>query len=138
MPPAPIEHDAQGLSRAAAVALIADVRASVERATTAALDDLEASVGAPIATVALRTWPADFPDDIDVLRRAPYDARADAVMYRQVLADVAQARGWAVHLYDAKALGDAAARLDRHRASLGPPWTKDHRVALAAALEAAG
>ena len=47
-------------------------------------------------------WPADFPDDIAVQRRSPYEARADAIMYRQVLAELAHARGWEVHFYDAK------------------------------------
>ena len=40
----------------------------------------------PITSLSLRTWPAEFPDDLSVLRRAPWEARADAVMYRQVLA----------------------------------------------------
>jgi hypothetical protein len=45
--------------------------------------------------------PLDFPDDIAVQRRAPYEARADAIMYRQELSELAHARGWEVHLYDA-------------------------------------
>ena len=76
-------------------------------------------------------------------RRTPYEARADAIMYRQVIAEVAQARGWHVHHYVAKdVLGQArdvlGARADeilqRPRAALGPPWTKDHRLAFAAAI----
>jgi hypothetical protein len=64
-------------------------------------------------------------------------------MYRKVLADLATERGWAVHLYDAKSveeearnmLGAGAANgLDSPRATLGPPWSKDHRLAFAAAL----
>jgi hypothetical protein len=66
-------------------------------------------------------------------------------MYRQELAELAQARGWGVHAYDAKAVeGQAAGVLGARaddvlqgpRATLGPPWTKDHRVALAAAIVA--
>jgi hypothetical protein len=85
----------------------------------------------------------DFPDDIAVQRRAPYEARADAIMYRQVLSELAHARGWEVHLYDAKAVERQAARilaersdevLHGPRAMLGPPWTKDHRIALAATI----
>jgi len=62
-----------------------------------------------------------------------------------VLAAVAEARGWAVHRYEAKAvLGAAAAALgdradevlDGPRRTLGPPWTKDHRLALAATVVA--
>ena len=64
-------------------------------------------------------------------------------MYRQELAELAHARGWEVHLYDAKAVvGQAvnmlAERADEvlqgPRATLGPPWTKDHRIALAATI----
>jgi hypothetical protein len=66
-------------------------------------------------------------------------------MYRQVLAEVARARGWDVHLYDAKDVEIRAAtmlgaRADEvlfgPRATLGPPWAKDHRMALAATIVA--
>ena len=52
--------------------------------------------------MSLRAWPADFPEDIETLRRVPYEARADSVMYRQVLAELARARGWDVHFFDGK------------------------------------
>ena len=94
--------------------------------------------------MSLRAWPLDFPDDIAVQRRAPYESRADSVMYRQVLADLARA-GWHVHLYDAKDVeGQAAGVLGEQadevllgpRATMGPPWAKDHRMALAATIVA--
>jgi hypothetical protein len=143
--PAPIHYDSARLDVAATEALVAEVRASVARATAAAFDDLAAALPAPVVSLSLRTWPDDFPTDIAVQRRSPYEARADAIMYRQLLAEAAESRGWAVHLYDAKAvIGQASAVLgDRvkevlegPRAALGPPWTKDHRVALAAAIVA--
>ena len=142
---APIHYDSHRLDVAATAALVATVRASVVRATSAALDELAAALPEPIVSISLRTWPPDFPDDIAVQRRAPYEARADAIMYRQVLAEVAEARGWDVHLYVAKdvvaqavsMLGDRADEvLQGPRARLGPPWTKDHRTALAAAIVA--
>jgi len=77
--------------------------------------------------------------------RPRFGRRADSVMYRQVLAELARARGWAVHLYDAATVeGQAAAVLGERadtvlrgpRATLAPPWTKDHRRALAAAIMA--
>ena len=64
-------------------------------------------------------------------------------MYRQVLAEHARDRGWEVHLYSAKDVEAAAARilgqradevLHGPRATLGPPWSKDHRMALAATI----
>jgi len=134
--PAPIHYESRRLDVAATAALVARVRASVARTASAALDDLEAALPAPIRTISLRAWPLDFPDDILVQRRVPWEARADAVMYRQELAEIAHARGWDVHLYEAKAvlgqvsamLGDRAdAVLNAPRAILGPPWTRDHR-----------
>lgn len=141
--PAPIHYDAPKLDVAQTTALVTDVRASVARATALAFDQLAADLGSPITSIFLRHWPADFPTDIEVLRRTPWEARADAVMYRQILADVAERRGWRVGFYDAKTVErDAAAMLgDRAesvlhgpRTTLGAPWAKDHRVALAATI----
>ncbi len=137
--PAPIHYESHRLDVAATAALVEQVRASVIRAASAALDALPE----PIVSVSLRAWPPDFPDDIAVQRRSPYEARADAIMYRQVLAELAHERGWELHVYDAKAVerqaaGLLGARADEvlhgPRARLGPPWTKDHRVALAATI----
>jgi hypothetical protein len=142
---APIHYESRRLDVAATAALVANVRASVVRASSAALDELATALPAPVRSISLRTWPLDFPDDIAVQRRVPYEARADAIMYRQELSELAHARGWRVHLYDAKtvvgqAVSILAERADEvlhgPRATLGPPWTKDHRVALAAAIVA--
>ena len=92
MPAAPIHHDGKPLDDAAVAVLVARVRASAVRATSAALDELADGLPEPIVSMSLRAWPLDFPDDIAVLRRPPYEARADSVMYRQVLAEVAHAR----------------------------------------------
>ncbi|GAA0225527.1 hypothetical protein [Cryptosporangium japonicum] len=138
-PVAPVHSDGAALDDVAAADLVARVRASAGRATAAALGDLAADVGAPIVSLSLRAWPPDFPADLATLRRAPYEARADSVMYRQVLAECAQARGWAVHLFDANDVEARAARLLGRppERPAGPPWTKDHRVALAATILAA-
>jgi hypothetical protein len=152
LPAAPIHHvggphqlhrQQTPIDDAALAALVAEVRASASRATAAALDELAAAVRGPIESVSLRGWPAEFPADIAVQRRVPYESRADPVMYRQVLAELARDRGWAVHLYDAKHVEREAARiigersdevLHGPRAAWGPPWTKDHRLALAATI----
>jgi hypothetical protein len=64
-------------------------------------------------------------------------------MYRQVLSELAHARGWAVDLYDPKeVVGQAVTLLGGRadqvlygpRAALGPPWATDHRIALAATI----
>jgi hypothetical protein len=141
---APIHHEGKPLDDAATAALVAQVRESAIRATSASLDQLAAALPEPIVSMSLRAWP-DFPDDITVQRRAPYEARADSIMYREVLAELARARGWDVLAYDAKdvevrAISKLAERADEvllgPRATLGPPWTKDHRMALAATIVA--
>ena len=143
---APIHYESRRLDVAETASLVETARASVVRATSAAFTELASALPAPIRSISLRVWPLDFPDDIAVQRRAPYEARADAIMYRQELSEIAHARGWEVHVYDAKAVVSQAARIlgDRAdevifgpRATIGPPWTRDHRVALAATIVAA-
>ena len=152
LPTAPIHHEggphllhrsAEPLDDAALAALVARVRASVLRAASAALAGLAAAVPEPIVSISVRAWPADFPGDIAVQRRVPYESRADSVMYCQLLAEAARARGWMVHLYDSSDVEDEAVRilgtradevLRGPRARLGPPWSKDHRMALAATV----
>ena len=143
---APIHTDGKALDDDAAAALVAAVRASAGRATAAALDELAAELPGPVVSMSLRAWPPDFPDDIAVQRRVPHESRADSVMYRQVLAELGRARGWAIHLFDAKEVESRATHLlgpradevlHGPRAMLGPPWGKDHRVALAATIVAA-
>jgi hypothetical protein len=152
IPTAPIHHEggahllhrpAKPLDDHALAALVADVRASVVRAASAALDELATALPEPIVSMSLRAWPADFPEDIAVQRRVPYESHADSIMYRRVLAELARARSWEVHLYDAKHVKDEAVRILGERAdgvlygprtTLGPPWSKDHRMALAATI----
>jgi hypothetical protein len=140
---APIHYESRRLDVAATAALVAEVRASVVRATSAALDEIVSALPAPVVSISLRVWPLAFPTDIAVQRRPPYEARADAIMYRQVLSELAHARDWNVHLYDAKhVVGQAVSMLAERaeevlqgpRATMGPPWTKDHRNALAATI----
>jgi hypothetical protein len=140
---APIHYESHRLDVDATVALIAQVRVSVVRAASAGLDEIAAALPAPVVSISLRIWPPDFPADIAVQRRPPYEARADAIMYRQVFSELARARGWHIHLYRAKdveaqaatMLGDRADEvLHGPRARLGPPWTRDHRIALAATI----
>ena len=142
---APIHHEGKALDDDAIAVLVARVRASAARATAAQLDELATALPEPIISMSLRAWPPDFPEDLATQRRVPFESRADSVMYRQVLADLARARGWDLHLYDAKdvearAIGKLGERADEillgPRATLGPPWAKDHRMALAATIVA--
>jgi hypothetical protein len=142
---APIHYESHRLDMAATAALVAEVQASAVRAASVALDEIADALPEPVVSMSLRAWPLDFPSDIAVQRRAPYEARADAIMYRQVLSELATARDWVVRVYRAKevvdqaisVLGDRADEvLHGPRERLGPPWTKDHRVALAATVVA--
>src|SRR5215211_7276313 len=65
---APIHYESRHLDVAATAALVAKVRASVVRATTAALDEIERALPAPIVSISLRALPTSFPDDIAVQR----------------------------------------------------------------------
>ena len=140
---APIHYEGKRLGEAGTAALIAEVRASAARTVASELDVVASAAGAPIVSIALRTWSLDFPRDVPTQLRVPYESRADAIMYRQVHAGAAESRGWHVHIYRAEdVIGHASALLgpraseviDGPRAKLGPPWSKDHRVALAAAV----
>jgi hypothetical protein len=152
LPAAPIHHEGgphllhrrgEPLDDDALAALVAEVRATVVRAGSVALDQLTAELPEAIVSISLRAWPLDFPRDIADQQRMPYESQADSVMYREVLADLGRARGWEIHLYDdrsveaeaARRLGDRADEVLRcPRARLGPPWSKDHRMALAATV----
>jgi hypothetical protein len=152
LPAAPVHHEGgphllhrsgEPLDDDELVTLVASVRASVVRATSVGLDEIGAAVGEPITAIAVRAWPADFPEDIATQRRVPYESRADSVMYCQVLAELGQLRGWTVVTYNARDVEGEAARVlgDRAnevlhgpRTALGPPWAKDHRLALAATI----
>jgi hypothetical protein len=125
--------------------LVAEVRSSVVRAASAGLDEIVTAVAEPVTAMAVRAWPADFPEDIATQRRAPYESRADSVMYCQVLAELGRERGWSVLTFNARDVEGEAARSLGNRADevllgprtlLGPPWAKDHRMALAATIVA--
>jgi hypothetical protein len=144
----PHHHKAQTLPLEEAVKLVERVRASAERHARLRLDAVEAEVSRPIQGIALRECPR-LPSTIaERIRDYWSQNRADWVMYRMALADAAEARGWSVYWYDAKTVLDTARDvgrvddLDAHfaeiRKTIGPPWQKDHKVAMAAAIVALG
>ncbi|HXU44960.1 MAG TPA: hypothetical protein VN783_05505 [Thermoanaerobaculia bacterium] len=147
LPKIPHHSEGQALPLDEAVALVERVRASAERHAKLGLDAVAMTVPGGIAGVALRRCP-ELPPTL-AERIKDYRARnvADWVMYRQALAAAAEARGWAVHWYDARKVFDAASEalgiedLEAHflelRRSIGPPWSKDHKLAMAAAIVAA-
>ena len=147
LPKIPHHSEGQALPLHEAVALVERVQLSAERHAKLALDAVAITLPGRILGVALRQCPA-LPSTI-AERIKDYRAQnvADWVMYRKALAAAAEARGWAVHWYDAKKVFTAASEalhiedLDAHflhlRESIGSPWGKDHKIAMAAAIVAA-
>ncbi len=143
LPALPHHHPRQGLPLDEAVALVERVRASAQRHAVLALDAVTMGVS-PILGFALRNCPPLPPTVAECIK--DYRARnvADWVMYRKALAAAAAARGWPVYWYDAKKVFGAARQalrvenLDAHfldlRHAVGPPWNKDHKLAMAAAI----
>ena len=146
LPKLPHHHDAQGLPLDQAVALVERVRVSAERHAALALEGV-AMTSPRISGVALRKL-QDLPPTI-AERLKDYRSQnvADWVMYRNALACAADARGWVVHWYDPKKVMSAASQalgiadietpFFRVRKAVGPPWDKDHKLAMAAAIVAA-
>jgi hypothetical protein len=143
LPKLPHHSEGQRLPIDEAVKLVERVRTSAEQHAVSALDSVTAVVPRILA-VALRKCPPLPPTIAE--RITDYRAQnvADWVMYRQALAAAAEARGWPVHWYDAKAVFSAAREalgiedLDAHflqlRKAIGPPWDRDHKLAMAAAI----
>ena len=147
LPKIPHHSEAQGLPLDEAVALVERVRASAQRHAKLGLDAVATTLPGRIAGVALRQCPALPPTIAERIKDYRAQNVADWVMYRQALAAAAEARSWAVHWYDAKQVFDAASQalgikdLEAHflqlRKSIGPPWSKDHKLAMSAAIVAA-
>jgi hypothetical protein len=144
LPWLPHHSEGQRLPIDEAVALVDRVTRSANACARACLEALAATVPAKISTIALRASPT-LPATVAERISSYYaQTRADGVMYRDALARAAEARGWSVHFYDArKVLSEAASALglrslddllQKTGAALGPPWQKDHRVAMAAAI----
>ncbi len=147
LPKIPHHSEGQTLPLDAAVALVERVRGSAERHAKRGLEAVAMTVPGRILGVALRQCPGLPPTIAERITNYRAQNVADWVMYRQALAAAAEARGWAVHWYDAKKVIDAASEalriedLEGHflqlRKAIGPPWSKDHKVAMAAAIVAA-
>ncbi|RZO62491.1 MAG: hypothetical protein EVA89_08995 [Sandaracinaceae bacterium] len=137
-------HGAQGLPIDEGVELVERVAASAAEHAARGLAALAEAVPADIVAIALRVRPALPPTIAERIQSYHAQTRADGVMYREALAAAAEARGWGVRWFDPKRVFDEAARslgvdsldplFDRTRAALGPPWRKDQKLAMAAAL----
>src|SRR5579864_2209174 len=133
LPKIPHHSEGQGLPLDEAVELVERVRVSAERHAVLALDAVAIAVP-HILGVALRKCPPLPPTIPERIKDYRASNVADWVMYRKALAAAAEARGWRVYWYDAKNV--LAAGSPTLRADVGPPWNKDHQLAMAAAVYA--
>jgi hypothetical protein len=143
LPKLPHHSEGQRLPLDDAVELVERVRVSAEKHAVLALDAVAMAVPS-IVGVALRKCPQLPPTIAERITDYRAQNNADWVMYRKALASAAEARGWAVHWYDAKSVLSAASQtlrvenLDAYflqlRRAVGPPWDKDHKLAMAAAI----
>jgi hypothetical protein len=109
LPTAPIHHEGQSLPLDEARKLVDAVRASVEQCAEVALDALTADLGAKPAAIALRECPALPAPLEEKISSYPAQNVADSVMYREILASSAEARGCAIHWFVAKRAEEDAA-----------------------------
>jgi hypothetical protein len=149
LPKIPHHSEGQRLPLDEAVALVERVRLSAEKHAKLGLDAVANTLSGRVTIlgVALRQCPVLPPTIAERIKDYRAQNVADWVMYRKALAAAAEARGWGVHWYDAKKVFDAASEalriddLEAHfvqlRRSIGPPWGKDRKVAMAAAIVAA-
>jgi hypothetical protein len=147
LPKTPHHSEGQAFPIHQAVALVERVRASAERHAKLVFDDVANTLPARILGVALRECPELPPTIAERIKDYRAQNVADWVMYRQALAAAAEARGWVVHWYNAKkifdttsktrSIGDIEAHSLQVRKTIGPPWNKDHKLAMAAAMAAA-
>jgi hypothetical protein len=144
LPKIPHHSEAQRLPIDKAVALVERVRESAERHAKLCLEAVAMTLPGRIVGVALRQCPPLPPTIAERIQDYRAQNVADWVMYRNALAAAAEARGWDVHWFDAKKVFDAAsealrakdldADLLQLRKSIGPPWSMDHKLAMAAAI----
>ncbi len=143
LPKLPHHSEGQGLPVDGAVELVERVRVSAEAHAVLALDAVTMAVPR-ILGVALRKCPQLPPTIAERIKDYRAQNVADWVMYRKALAAAAEARGWPVHWYDPRGVLGAAHQalrvenFDAHflqmRRAVGPPWDKDHKLAMAAAV----
>lgn len=135
---------ARKISLTDAIALVERVREAAARGAREGLEALAATIPQPIARIAIRAIPALPATTEERIRDARAASMADSILYREALANAAEARDWVVHWYDrervfrdtTESLGekDIDAFLRALGRAVGPPWQAKEKLAAAAAL----
>jgi hypothetical protein len=150
VPSQPYHHETVGMPRPAAEKLVVRVRDSVMRTTLARLLQMRGELQPPYTIVAmtLRNPPLDYVPVTVAEAHASYPVmcRADGMMYHDALCTAARRLKIALELHNrgeevaraADRFGVGMAEVERFLKtagdSLGPPWQKEHRHAVAAAV----
>jgi hypothetical protein len=145
--PAQPYHDAVGLPPAEAAELVADATTAAYELAAAAVAGLTA--GHEVVAAAIVAGAGSVREDVPLARALDNHGTlhaAEAELYRDALADAADVLGLPVTLVEPRltpALGrrvlgcddeDLRARLTDLGRPFGPPWTRDHKDAVVAAL----
>jgi hypothetical protein len=126
-----------------AVALVKRVHEAAEHGAREVLEALAAAVPVGIACVAIRECPPLPRTTEERIADTRAATVADSVMYREALANAAEARGWPVYWYDRERVfrdaadvlgGDVDTFLRAIGKTAGPPWQAKHKLAAAAAI----
>ena len=137
---------AKKISLPDAVALVERVHKAAAKGAKESLERLASGVPTQIMAIAIRVCPQLPKTTEERIRDTRAANVADSVMYREALANAAEARGWTVRWYDrgsvleraTTALGgkEVEQTLSAMGKSIGPPWQAIHKLAAAAALAA--
>lgn len=146
LPRLPHHGKAQRMPVLEGVKLVERVRASADRCARESLDALAGEVPVRIVGIAVRKCPPMPPTIAERISDYRAQCVADTVLSREALMDAARDRGWKVDTYEVKSVLDEAATvlglsslddlLAETGRSVGRPWRKDHRLAMAAAIAA--
>ena len=142
--PRQVYHAAEKLPVAEAAPLIARVEQAASALAAAELKAAVAGVGGhDVVAAALPIATQSIPDDLAAVLKSHMLLHAgEGALYREALLDGAEACGLRVVGVDPRTVvadladrlgGDVPARLTALGKPLGPPWTKDHKEAAAAA-----
>lgn len=150
MPTQPYHHDTLAMSNEAGEQLVRNVKRSAAACTKAAFDRLSADLSPQyrVTAIAIRQPPLpELPATLAAVHASYYvQCRADGMLYHSAICAAARDRDWEVVLHRrggevaaaAEALKVSAAEVERFlrdmRLTLQPPWTAEHRNALAAAI----
>jgi hypothetical protein len=152
LPSRPYEHETRELNSARAEALVKEVRESALRCAERELARLRSSIEGGIVGIVLREPPLTQAPQSVAAAHADYTVmnRADGMIYDDALREAAaglgiplqQIRRGGERARAAEVLGTDVEHLERWltgmRASLGPPWQKDHQDAAARAIAGLG